>query len=700
MPHQSMNPPHHLNYLTLGALLLGACALPEEPFDDPSVLADDGSLDTADELESNEQNVPVIDYVGLEVECARRLAPIIVKITPDIATGYDCSIPNLPAGWDAAPLFSAAGSPYLGTQLLAVPLPANSPLHAYCKYEYAGSNPEDPLADYEDFFSSNLGRLDGLPVTDCPSVTGQGGLNNSNVIGASSDAFMDAVDAIDATALESLDLDSPVHTYLLDTKQGDIEADPYDPHADHLRTMLEDLACADGREECLSGIHEILVAPLRLGEDVVTTHWDADGAGVAGGTHGYVHQTALGIASAVLNWRDQNDDNDPTTLERGVINLSMGAVPSSSDATSIEFASAQALTDAMRMAACYDIPIFAAAGNRDLADANCTDPGQGLLLPAVYESLEMPTPAECQAWGYTPDWDTTVFPRFIDSSSDDKPLATAISAVDHEDRLLSSNRLDSTTILAAPALSGVTSGTTPLSGTSVAALVATAGANLLWSADPGLDSRSMTGLLYSTGWETGLTIEAGWYEEEEEEMSVNRISLCAALDELAGGLNCSASAPPTIPTAAMETATLATVAQAQQLEQFVSFSHGSGSAPVCDQQQQTLDLVVPQPERPYCANCSVDAGASTTHTLYMTIAAQTWLEPMSVTSAVLYVTDTANVTTGYVLSSSVTAQINEMNSQNIIAVTFTHAGPVSASLKLTYTGTYNTQTVDNTLPIL
>jgi hypothetical protein len=300
---------HHLNYLTLGALLLSGCESPEASFDDPSV-------------ESNEQAVPRSATDGLDVACAELLAPVIGRILPNDIGAYNCSFPGMPSSWAATPLFSK-GSPWMETQILAGPIPDTSPLHRYCKYDYVGKNPNDPIAEYEALFSNGRRYFDGLPATDCPSVTAQGGLNNPNVIGASSDAFMDAVDAIDGGVLDSLELGT-VHTYLLDTKQANITA--HDPHAEHLRTMLEDLACADGRPGCLSGIHEILVAPLRSEEDFATAHWGVNEA-VAGGTHGYVHQTALGIAIAVLDWRNRNDDDDPTTLERGVINLSMGAVP-------------------------------------------------------------------------------------------------------------------------------------------------------------------------------------------------------------------------------------------------------------------------------------------------------------------------------------------------------------------------------------
>lgn len=681
---------HHLNYLTLGALLLGGCVSPEDPLDDPSVLVDDGSFDAADELESNEQAVPRDAIAGLDLECAELLSPIIAKVQPNDIGAYNCSFPSMPAGWKARPLFSE-GSPWMAAQVLAHPLPSLSPLHKYCKYDYIGENPEDPIADYAQFFNDGRRYFDGLPATDCPSVTSQGGLDNPEVIGASSDAFMDAVDAIEGSTLDDLELGT-VHTYLLDTKQANKVA--YDPHAEHLRTMLEDLACADDRPGCSSNIHEILVAPLRVEEDFAISHWGANGnENDAGGTHGYVHQTALGIAIAVLNWQDQNDDDDPTTLERGVINLSMGAVPSSSYATDSAYATAQAVLDTMRMAACYDMPIFVAAGNRDVADAECDDPGEGLLLPAAYEPIVMPTVEDCEDWGYVPDWDLGLFPRSITSESGDKPLATAVTAVDYADRLLPTNRVDGTTILAAPGLSAVTSGTTPLTGTSAATLVATAGANLLWSAEPGIGSRDMIGVLYGAGWDTGLTAEAGWFED----LPVHRVSLCGALDDLVGGLNCSASAPNGGVTAAIETATLAAVAQADQLDQLVSFiSEDPGSAPVCE--QDPLDLVIPQPQRPYCANCNVGTGAGE-HTLYMTIAPQTWSEDMTVTSAVLHVTNAAYETTSYALDTSVRAQINLMNPNDVLEVEFEHASPVWASLKFTYEGPTGTLSVNNQLVV-
>src|SRR5690606_6762752 len=120
----------------------------------------------------------------------------------------------------------------------------------------------------------------------------------------------------------------------------------YDRHAVHLRAILEDLACADNRSGCVDDIHPILVTPLRATDDFEVSYWNItdkypDEDDPAGGTHGYVHQLALGVAIAVLDWRERNDDDNPLTLERGVINLSMGAVPSSSYATDLNYAPAQ-----------------------------------------------------------------------------------------------------------------------------------------------------------------------------------------------------------------------------------------------------------------------------------------------------------------------------------------------------------------------
>lgn len=692
---------NYLNLLTLGTVLLAGCA-PADEFDDaPELVEADDEDDApvavvADELQSNSASIPTTGFAGLEYECAERLAPIIAKVP--FAFAGACSFPGLSDDWQADELF-AHGSPWLEAQLVNNALPSTSPLLYYCKYEYIGDSPQDPIPAYEDFFAAFARyargkRIDAWPATDCPSVTTLGGLDDPDILDASSDAFMDAVDAVDGTTLASLNLGT-VHTYLLDTKQDGIVA--FDPHADRLRTMLEDLACA-GRPGCASSIHEVLVAPLRDLEDFATSHWginEADG----GGTHGYVYQTALGVVLAVQDWRELNSDGDWDTLERGVINLSMGAVDSGSYATNTAFAPAKAVLEAMQMAVCYDMQIFAAAGNRDIADANCSDPGTGLMFPASFESISLPTAVQCQNWGYDVEWNTNLFPRAVDSQfNEGRPIVQAVGAVDHEDQRLPITRMDGTVVLAAPGAQGITpTGVMPLTGTSVATLVATAGANLVWSADPQLISRDVVGLLHASGWETSMTADAGMYEGSV----VRRISLCAALDDTVGGLNCSATAPAADPTAGIVAAIADTIDDAEQNQTFVSFTPSfTPDPPLCE--QQPVDLLIPQPFRPHCANCNVgvDITTGSHEALYMSIAPQTWSMPMHVTTAVLLVTDSTEYTTQYALDSSIVAQINQANPDTVIEVLFDHPDPVSASLKFKYQQTNGPATASVTQQLL
>jgi hypothetical protein len=114
-----------------------------------------------------------------------------------------------------------------------------------------------------------------------------------------------------------------------------------------------------------------------------------------------------------------------------------------------------------------------------------------------------------------------------------------------------------------------------------------------------------------------------------------------------------------------------------------------------------LDLVVPQPERPHCATCSVDAGVASggLHALYMTIAPETWALDMYVTDAVLYVYDSSEVVTSYTLDTDVVNQINLMDEEKIIKVMFSHSDPDAAALKFKFQSVSGTYTDSSLTPL-
>jgi hypothetical protein len=536
--------PHGLSCLPLGVLLLGGCTTSEGRSDAPAPV----------------EHEPVVADI-----CAG--APILAKVRPSSSGAYECEFPGLPDEWLASPLF-ANGSPWLEQQLASMPLPAQSPLHAYCTYEYKGGTPE--LA-YPSFMEISAIHMDGVAAADCPSMGKQGGLDDGDVVEAWSDAFMTSVGAVDANTLAALNL-GVVHTYLLDTKQASLAA--FDPHAERLRLMLEDLACADDRPGCKKGIHEILVTPLRRFDGLTVAHWGFDQKdGVEGGTHGGLHHVALGIVLAVQDWRARNQDGVPQTLDRGILNLSIGVGNSGSYAAG--FAPAHALADALRLAACYGLPVFTAAGNSDGPDARGNE--HGLTLPAAFEELPRPTESECRSWGYIPDWDTTMFPVFGGPA---QGLVTAVSGVDHADHRLTTSRSKSTTRLAAAAANAVTpSGETPMTGTSMAALVASAGASLIWSANPRVSPTALIEQLYETGRRTDLVADAGAFVGEP----VHRMSLCAALDASVQKLNCSAPAPRTDANVAIGIAITRTIAEAKRRGKVVSFDAQHVSSRVLEQ---------------------------------------------------------------------------------------------------------------------
>ena len=71
----------------------------------------------------------------------------------------------------------------------------------------------------------------------------------------------------------------------------------------------------------------------------------------------------------------------------------------------------------------------------------------------------------------------------------------------------------------------------------------------------------------------------------------------------------------------------------------------------------------------------------------------------SAVDLILHVTNAADQITSYTLKPAVVAQINAMNPGTVITVQFAHTGPVSASLKFTYTGTSGTLSVNNPLVV-
>jgi subtilisin family serine protease len=247
---------------------------------------------------------------------------------------------------------------------------------------------------------------------------------------------------------------------------------------------------------------------------------------------------ALAIYAAVEGWRERRLD-DPATSPRLVLNLSLGWEPAYH-----ELAPSQALLTALRFASCNGVLVFASAGN---------DPGgrashSGPLEPAAFEMMPAPEAAECRALGFAP-LDEHEYPVF---GANKKPLVWAVGGVDANDRPLSNARGHSMPRLVSPALDGLAMGqdgelTRALSGSSIAAAVASGTAALIWSYRPELRPDQIVEIIYDSGWDTNQLADFGL----DGPVAIHRVSVCAALARACDSdsphpcpaLDCAARAP-------------------------------------------------------------------------------------------------------------------------------------------------------------
>jgi subtilisin family serine protease len=167
--------------------------------------------------------------------------------------------------------------------------------------------------------------------------------------------------------------------------------------------------------------------------------------------------------------------------------------------------------------------VFAAAGNG--ADPSC-ETSRGPLTPASFEGRPAPDAAQCRALGFTTSGAFTL-PIFSDRQ---RPLVYAVGGIDGQGRSLANARVGSRPRLAAPAVQGLAVGrdgayTVALSGSSVAAAVATGAAALAWSYRPELDPGALAELLYDSGASTAEQSEFGLLGGA----SIRRLSVCKAL---------------------------------------------------------------------------------------------------------------------------------------------------------------------------
>jgi subtilisin family serine protease len=409
----------------------------------------------------------------------------------------------VPEGWRASVLFER-GSPGVA----ALEQPAPGALQRYCSYEWSGTG----AAELEPMLAAIDAHADMHAVApDCGLGAGQAE-PDEQVDAALRAAFLLNIGALSGEALGPSDvLRTPIEVAVIDSisqqAADDPQVVPADPHGQNIAALIAEIVCPARRPECLAQLHHTLALPRVDGN--MAPDW------VRGGRRGTPADVALGIYEAVETWH-RGSEASP----RLVINLSIGWEPSKSPR-----GPDLALQAALEYAACHGALVFAAAGNDVLS--SCGE-HRGPLTPASFESLPAPTADQCQAFGFT----SRKRPEYPIFAENPRPLVYAVGGVDERGRALTNARVGGRPRLAATAANALALGpdgeyTMTLSGSSVAAAVASGAAALIWSYRPNLRPDELVELLHQTGWNSEDRAEFGLSGPPAQ---IHRLSICAALE--------------------------------------------------------------------------------------------------------------------------------------------------------------------------
>lgn len=381
-------------------------------------------------------------------------------------------------------------------------------------------------------------------------------------------------------------------------------SDPAHDNYGHGRAMgriIADLACVD-EATCASRIHNQLALPHLTPSRLDLAH---------GGFFGTRGQLGEAITRAVDGWL-------PNAAKGGrlVLNLSLGWDPAD-DAKFPSKLTNDVVRDALTRAACLDVLAIAAAGN-----ANGFS--KGPAYPGAWETLPSPGPEECALHGIESASPTIkLFPSKTSSlravgvlaPKRYAPLLYAAAAVDAVDEPLATTRPLGRPALAAYGDRVITDDpirppyhTLILSGTSVAAAVASGAAVALWNLSPGLGRHQVMEIVYASAEplldrSTAAPALADFCLGGAPcgGRTVRRVSVCAAVRAVAPGVPCdivpahagSPLPPPPTPPPVLP------------LDATVSDSGVPGTLSPPSTEMAPGEWVLPQPNWPHCKNCRV-----------------------------------------------------------------------------------------------
>lgn len=414
---------------------------------------------------------------------------------------------TVPQGWRASALFER-GSP--GVAALGQPAPGE--LGRYCSYEWSGEGPAE-LQHMLAAIEAHAGMHALAP--DCGSGLGQAEADE-RVDAALHEAFRRNIGWLGSDALgPSQAARTPIEVAVVDSLSQEAADDPQieaaHPHGQIIAAMITDIMCPDRRPACVEQLHYTLALP-RVDSNTAPD-W------VRGGRRGTPADVALGIYEAVERWRRRQLD-DAAAAPRLVINLSVGWDPPETPR-----GPDLALQAALEHAACHGVLVFAAAGNEVLSSCGVH---RGPLTPASFETLPAPTAEQCRTLGF----ESNQSPEYPIFAEHPRPLVHAVGGVDERGQTLVTARVGGRPRLAATAANALALDldgeyTMKLSGSSVAAAVASGAAALIWSYRPALRPDELVELLHQTGWNSEDPADFGLSDQPDD---IHRLSICAALE--------------------------------------------------------------------------------------------------------------------------------------------------------------------------
>lgn len=291
------------------------------------------------------------------------------------------------------------------------------------------------------------------------------------------------------------------------------------PHGYTLINLARALLCQGDR--CAAKITSRLAMPFHVIDSGSSTRVLRDLR--HGGTFGSVAELARGLQHEVAHWAASGSDG------RLILNLSLGWDPVFGGGESTVAAmplSVQAVFRAIADARCRGGLIIAAAGN---------DPGgpwtTGPIFPAAWEQLPAPKRTACTtALGFAPS--PSHFPTAATAYN---PLVFAASGVQSAGQPLANQRPGAGAPIAAYADHATAPGARPsaptalLTGSSVASLVTSSAAALVWHRLPKLRADEVMAHLYSAGDDLGRRPDFAMRSSTSSgRSSVRRVSLCSA----------------------------------------------------------------------------------------------------------------------------------------------------------------------------